>query len=476
MKNVLFTTITLIGIIAIFIDLHPLILLGIYGIIVIIPLVIIILNKDLVYGLYAWFLLVLFSRTIGKVVFPMFPDIDLYRVIWIFLFLVFFAQTSIKGRKLLPVTKTEILMVLFCVVCLASMARAGTIFKAGEGLTIRTFLNGYAIPFSIFFLSKNIVEDEDKIKKLFQVLLVVGIYITLTGIFEHFNLTGLVFPRYIMDPNIGIHWGRARGPFVMASVNGAVLGMVFLTSIYLVINMRKGGMRIFYIIFVALMPITIFFTYTRSCWLGFILSLLIVPFFYPRLRKVFLLGIFIICIIAIFNWSNVMSENRTVGGVTSVNQVYSRINLYGASLRMFLERPIFGFGFETFRELSHDYFYEIKGIPLQSRSLSRHDTLVGILVELGLIGFIPLLLIYFYIFKHSINLYHKLSNKSFLGRGLVTIFWGISIVFMVNMQFHEMRFFLFSTSIFFLVAGIIVGLDQRTSLGKDIVEDLKSED
>lgn len=429
-------------------------------------LFIVFISKDLTNGLLLWLSALLLFGSWKMIEIPMFPDFPLDRIIWIIIFMVFFVEIAIRRRQLLPITKIEMMMILFCIVCLISMVKAGTIYKAGHGLVLRNFLNGYAVPFSIFFIGRNIFDNEQKIRKLFQFLLIIGIYLALTGIFEHFHFTSLVFPRYIMDPDVGIHFGRARGPFVQAAANGTVLGMLFFISIYLVIHKPKILYKIFYGILIALMSITIFFTYTRAVWLGFFLSLLIIPLFYQRVRKVFFLTYFILIIIVFFNWSNVKSEDRTVGGVTAIGPVYDRINLYSASLNMFIERPILGFGFNTFREVSPEYFHKVSGIPFTGVGLGIHDTLAGILVELGLVGLIPLLLIFFYVFRHSLKLYRSLYSKPFLGKGLVVTFWGISVVFFVNIQFIEMRNFQFPNSLFFLLAGILVGLNQRASLNK----------
>jgi O-antigen ligase len=459
----------MVSFIGVIVGIPNIILLGFFGTVVIIPWIIVLLKKDLTNGLIIWFFLVLFNGVFGQLTLSMLPDISFYRIMWILLFLSFLSQIALKERDLLPITKIEIAMILFCIVCLVSMFRAGSIFKAGEGLVLSDFLNNYAIPFSILFLSKQIMDNEEKIKKLFNALLIIGIYLTFTGIFEHFNLTALVFPRTIMDPYKGIHFGRARGPFLQAEINGTILGMILVASVYVVLHKRRRLSKIFYIIFTSLIPITIFFTYTRACWLGFISSILVVPLFYQRLRKIFLSGFFIVFIITILNWSNVTSPDRTVGGVTAMNPVYDRINVGAASLDMFINKPIFGFGFNTFASVYSDYFYKVNGIPYQGVSVGSHHTLLTILVEVGLVGFVPLMLIFFYIFKHSKELYRKSPPNPFLGKGLVAIFWGTSIVYIINMQFVEMRYFLFPNSLFFMLAGTVVGLNQRLLLYKEVL-------
>jgi len=468
MKAVIFSAILMAGILGAFIGIPPLILFGFYGIIVIAPLLYILLKKDFMYGLLLWFPLVLFREAIGVVKLPMLPDVDLYRSMWVFLIFFFLAQTALRERNLLPITMIETMMILFCLICLISMITTGTIYDREQGLVLRTFFSGFVMPFSIFFLGKHIVDSEQKIKKIFRLLLLIGIYLAVTGIFEHFRLTSLVWPRFIMNPNLGVHFkglvgGRARGPFLQAGVNGTVLGMIFALCVYLIVHESKKSSRIFYSIPIGIVPITIFFTYTRSAWLGFILSLLIVPLFYPRLRKIFFLGLLLLVIIVVINWSNVISSDRSVGGVTSSGPIYQRINLYRASARMFMEKPIFGIGFYNFERFSLRYLRRDLDTPLRQQQ-GAHDTLVKILVELGLVGIIPILLIYFYIFRHSISLYRYLPSTPFIGKGLVVMFWGASIIYIVNMQLFKMFQHLFPNSVIFLLAGVIVGLNQRVSL------------
>ena len=69
-----------------------------------------------------------------------------------------------------------------------------------------------------------------------------GFYLGLTGIFEYLQLKQFVFPSYIMNPWIGVHWGRARGPFMNSGINGAVTGMI--SALERLLPMTQMGMPI----------------------------------------------------------------------------------------------------------------------------------------------------------------------------------------------------------------------------------------
>jgi len=125
--------------------------------------------------------------------------------------------------------------------------------------------------------------------------------------------------------------------------------------------------------------------------------------------------------------------------------VEGRFELYKIGWKKFTERPVFGFGFNTFV------------------TARMHDALVGIVVELGLLG----LSFYFFIIINiliiSIKLYHLLLSNAFIGKGIVVIFLGIFILYSIVIEFSPFSSLIFPLSYFYLIAGIIAGLYQRVS-------------
>ena len=88
-------------------------------------------------------------------------------------------------------------------------------------------------------------------------LVVIGLYLGATGVFEGLHVWRLVFPNYIANPNFGIQFGRARGPILESTGDGfcilcgMVAAAIALTSwrsqwarlaCYLTIVIRRGGL------------------------------------------------------------------------------------------------------------------------------------------------------------------------------------------------------------------------------------------
>lgn len=421
-------------------------------------------NFNLVNIVLFWFVVVLFGNLTGKLVLPMLPKISLYQIVLLILIFAFFSQVVIGKLRLLPLTVIEIAMFLFCIIAFISQVNAGIVLRKGMGIKIANLFNGFVFPFAVFYLSKHLIDSGQKLGKVLIFFIGIGLYLTLTGICELTPpLSGLVFPRDILDPYVGIHFGRARGPFLQAAVNGTVLGMIFSLGLYLSLSEYvKPARRKICQVITALMPIGIFLTNTRACWLGFLASTLVAAKFYPKFRKVFLIGLILFAMVATIK---LVTKEREKGRFSQMGPIHSRIHIYNASLRMLIEKPFFGFGFDNFQFTSPRYFTAIKGVPYYGETVVPHDTFLGILVELGLVGFIPLIIIYLCIFSYSLRLYHHLPRDDLLGKDMIAIFWSVGMVFLVNMQFIDMRYFVFPNALFFMLAGIVVGLYQKRLAG-----------
>ena len=79
------------------------------------------------------------------------------------------------------------------------------------------------IPFLVFLLAP-VIFATARDRRIFLVSLVgLAAYLGTTAAFETAGLRSLVFPRYIGDPSVGIHFGRTRGPFVQSVAEGLAL-------------------------------------------------------------------------------------------------------------------------------------------------------------------------------------------------------------------------------------------------------------
>lgn len=426
-----------------------------------------IMKKDFTYGIYVWLLvMLLFQYKKISIMDSTLPDLSLDRALFVFMVSMFIIEVLTKKRMFFSLTKVEYSMFLLCLVASVSMIWTGSIVKEGGKLAIGELLTGYIVPFSIFFISQNVYNSTAKREGFLKFIILIGIYFSFTAIFEHYGINKLVFPKYILDANFGIHIGRARGLFCQAAVNGTILCFVFSSIFYFLFNSDGRKIWKFYsIILLTVTPFAIFFTYTRASWLSAILSFIVIAVFtFKQSQKAFAIILVIFCIVAFFIAPSFLDYDTVTIAHNRFNHeqpIYARLSLYVASINMFMNNPIFGVGFTKFLDNAPSYFADIEGLPFEYTTLKEHDTFAGILAEMGLLGITLILIIYISILLTSIRLYKNLCAHNPEARPIVAVFWGFMAVYIVNSIFIEMRYFEFVNSIFFIFAGIICGWQRE---------------
>lgn len=415
------------------------------------------INKDFTLGIYIWLLSILFFRFEGIILSgSILPDISMERFLFVVLLGMFILEAVFGKHKVFRWTLTEYSMSLFLLLAVISMVSSGMIIKEGGRLKIGELLTGYIFPFFMFFISQSVYDRPEKREGLIKFLILAGIYLGITAMFEHFNIDKFVFPKYIMNPGFGIHFGRARGPFCQAAVNGTVLGFGLCSSLYFLLEHKRKNIWIaLSFLLLALLPVAIFFTYTRAVWLASALSFtLVLSFVFKEKRALFISILVILCAGALIAMPLILSGNTAANAFDRIydhSPIDDRLNLYTVYLKMFKEHPFFGVGFDRFSEVAPDYYGNVNSVLFRYERLSPHDTFSNILGEMGISGALLILYIYFSIFFRSIKLYSNAPET----RNMVVVFWGCAVVYIVNSIFIEMRYFEFVNSVFFIFAGVI---------------------
>jgi len=136
----------------------------------------------------------------------------------------FFVQWKLGKVEIRPwMTIDTIIVVFFGVLILNAFSHDWKTTEPGQVPIIQHLINGYLIPLTIYFVARNLPYQDADIDRLLLGLSLFGLYLAITGICEGLGLYSIVFPRYIADPEIGLHFGRARGPMVQSVSYGVYL-------------------------------------------------------------------------------------------------------------------------------------------------------------------------------------------------------------------------------------------------------------
>jgi putative inorganic carbon (hco3(-)) transporter len=298
--------------------------------------------------------------------------------------LVIFRAATGRGEPLPRPRLVHFVLALAVLWAVGSALVSHTLFQRAPLLKI---VEAYgAFPFLIFYLAPIIYTTPRKRQWLLTALVVLGGYLGLTVLFEMAGPHALVWPKYIIDPNYGIHGGRGRGPFADAVANGFGLYVCALAA-SIAVTQWRGRARIAAGAVAALCFVGTLLTLERSVWTGAAVATVVTLVSFARLRRVAVPVIvagaaaILLALVLIPGLSAKVSSRASDQG-----PVWDRENLSVAALNMIAARPLLGFGWSRFQATSAPYFRESQNYPLTATSIDIHNYFLTYAVELGLVG------------------------------------------------------------------------------------------
>ena len=324
------------------------------------------------------------------------------------------------------------------------------------------------IPATVYFICSREENPEKSLQFIFRFLSWLGLYLCFTAFAEHYRIDSLVWPTYILDPSVGIQFGRARGPFAGSAELGSALILTFLATA-LRSNPESIWQRMTTAMILAAHALAIYFTYTRSVWLAFGLVITILFLLVPRLR--YQVG-FVITLIFLMAFTGASGKFTLTGRNLFTERqgtVDYRLINYSTTLRMALDNPLFGVGYGRFYNEWPRYYRVPSGTrEIQELTDGNHNTFLGIFAELGLIGIIPHLMILFRISTFSYRAYWR-SGSSRLARDAAFFVVATVAAYCVDAQFLDYRSSRFFMTCLFAFFGYLVAL-KRLEASADAID------
>lgn len=245
-------------------------------------------------------------------------------------------------------------------------------------------------PAALYAVLRTSVIDGAAARRFLTILASFGVYLGFTAVMETFEVWALVFPRYIADPELGLHFGRARGP-MLNSVSLGVQLSVCCAAAWLLIPRSSRSMQLFWIGACGLMAFGVLLTMTRSTWAGLAGAAVTViclqlpkPWRWPAFATTCLAGVLLLAV----GKDAIVGLKREDSAAVSAHSAQQRLAFAYVSQQMFQDHPLWGVGFGRFYDKKLPYladrrqWFELESI----RDLHHHNTFLSVLVETGMLG------------------------------------------------------------------------------------------
>jgi putative inorganic carbon (hco3(-)) transporter len=277
---------------------------------------------------------------------------------------------------------------------------AAAVYAVGSALAAGTLLEGAApfrlldrftlLGFAAYVVAPVIFSDERKRNVLLGVLVALGLYLGLIALFETLELRSLIFPSYIADPGVGIHFGRARGPFLESAGAASGLFACAVAAAIAVVKWQTRWPRVIAAVTLVLCVAGQLFTLLRSAWIGTALAVVVTMLLFHQLRR-YVLPVAIagaltiaLALVAVPGLADRANERKN-----SRQPEWDRRAQYDVAINMFEARPLVGFGWATYSHHSADFTRLRADYPFyisQAGIQTVHNVLLANLAELGLLG------------------------------------------------------------------------------------------
>jgi O-antigen ligase len=328
-----------------------------------------------------------------------------------------------------------------------------------EGTKLRWLTTVFQLayfPFIAYYIAKNSDYSERDLRRLLNGVLIIQSYLVFTGLVQHYQLSRLVWPKYILDMTLSDQGDRLTGPFSNSSMLGAALvmnlGCLFIMTLY-----SQGSKRLYLYLLMILSCACIYLTSTRTVWLGLFAVLLIFYFSRTGLRKpVRNLALCLLAVALTGMASKFSVYQKSLFSRRPETVEYRRINLQ-AGLKVFQEHPLFGIGYGGFAKRMRE---GAVGFDEKALASGNENTWLGILVDLGLIGFLPYVVIFALLIRSDIQVLRRYHGEERLARPFATVALAMMTYTVINAGTGDLRFHLYDPCLVFLVQGIAARLGK----------------
>lgn len=343
------------------------------------------------------------------------------------------------------------------------------VFAAISGIVYGGFLAGYAgggpdvllkfliIPAILFAAVIRADLSRPSLVTFLIIMLAFGTYLGGTAVAERLGYTWALFPSQIGDPQIEQHWGRARGPFMQAEFNGAVMAMLVPLAL-LFFSMKAGRLRWIGFFVALLLCVGCYLTYTRAVLASLAVILLIGSVIASPARKSYRTLLLMMCLGA---GVVATTRNPLADRLKEAEPLNSRLQLLASTLRMIAAHPVAGVGFVNFDHVQKEYYDPSALGDLGEIDSSEfweggtHNSLLTPVAELGaLVGGIYLLLVG-RVFFLGFRCLRSKRPRTHDQTALVTCAILVGIVFVINASLVELRYTLTPNAMFWVGAAFI---------------------
>lgn len=408
----------------------------------------------------AWFVSMSGFHTIGMVRMPGMPDFSFARLLMIWVLMMLLFRFIMLGRKPKGPYGVDLVITIYTFYVMFQLMY----FDSHQ---FHSWYLSCLAPLLAYFYGKNYINKAVQIRNLLVLIMVLLFYYSLTSVAEHWKLSQLVWPKVILDENVGkTWWGRTRGPFLQSALFGQMIGIFALVHFFLLSRRIAAFWKLVLVGSLVVCSLGLFYTYTRGGWLATAMGIVTLAVLRPRYRKM-LFAIALLGVVAGGLGVLQPSDDEFLQErMENTGTIENRLGFLAASVRMIQDHPVFGVGYFKYNDL-RDQYVQGTYIPFYGfvkRSLAEevviHDIYLGRMAEEGTISIFMLSIFLVLLFKRFQEVWRQQPNGRWFNHDTISLFAAMIVCYLVGGLAIDYRYFDLINVIPYLVAGIVNGYER----------------
>lgn len=413
--------------------------------------------RNLTITLVIWMATMGSVRMVGLVRMPGLPDFSTDRLLMVWIGLVFLIKIIVDRRQIRGPFLADLLLAAQTFIVLLNIQVTGSIH-------IHAWVMSSLAPLVAYLYGRHVMKDERSLRLILVFFLLMTVYFDITAVAEQMGWNWLIWPKQILDKNVGMYAeGRSRGPVAHPPVFGQLLSMFVLLVFYFLMRAAKAGQRILLAGLAGLTMLAQLYTYTRGPWVATAVAIVAMAALRASYRKLLLVLVVAALMIGALGPAFLTQNRFLQERVANVNTIENRLSMLATSVRMLRDHPFMGVGYLRYKEF-RDQYNQATYVPFYGlvrkkygEGMVPHDVFLGRAIEEGVISLVLFLGFLFVIGRSWLRQWRANPQGKWFNRDLLAVFAGMMVSYIVGGLAIDYRYFDLLNVVFCLLAGFLYG-------------------
>lgn len=322
----------------------------------------------------------------------------------------------------------------------------------------------WMMPLALYWVVRHVRLSDRALRNTCVAFAVLGVYLAVTAVCEARYQWRFVFPRYIVSPGYVEFLGRGRGPLLNPPGNGILMACCLACGLMIWPRCDWRGKLLLAGGFAPLLLAGMYFTLTRSVWMGAAAALLVVGglsmprgWRLPVLTGCVLAGVLTVAV----SWEHLLAfkRDKNLSAAETADSTTLRPILAYVAWRMFEDRPIMGCGLSHYLEYHNPYLHDrsTELVLSKVKPYVQHNAFLSLLVETGLCGLTTFLLVLLLWGRAAWHLW-SITTLQLWQRQAGLIYLALLAAYVPNAMFHDTTIIAMQNMLLFFWGGVVMNV------------------